>query len=404
MNNIKIATDLQNFVTLLNEVAASTRISGAGKKYLCVTPQGTLAANTRQRGVVEGKLSLIKIEEIASRQLQYAAQLSEKTLSEKDFKKAADDISKVLYKLNAECATKRRTYKTARIVLFVALVILSVVIVGIPFLSKFYKDNKKFKQHQLKIETTAKYLSDVKKANFSVATRIFHRDPTSEIFRQLKSTSLHSQLQALGALPIPVARPVFMDTLREPSIQVKFPLDKTISYRQPQDQNAKETEVVKYFNALYDELMRFNPQDNENVLKTIFTNVVTLHTAEAIAEELEHLRQNMGSRYFSVKALEKSDSNLPTKCMIIKINDVGMHSRIHTLFRVDVLENGVPTGEYQYIVNSLDRTIPWDVLRIPHQKLRPSHMKEVESSAKYSEILDEKGAREYMDRAILASS
>lgn len=395
MNNIQPAIDLKNYVSMLQEVADSPRNSATQKKYLCVTKQGFIEVKIGQKG----KLSLKAIKEIAEAQLKYASQLSEEALSEKEFSEYAKNISKVLLQLNAERAAKRDRYAIVRTILAVALAILSIPLIGIPFIF-FYKNYKTHQSNQKKIDRFAKQLIAEKKEKRQIANKHFERDPKKEIFSQLKSLNLHRQPESLKYQDksFTVAYAVFVDTLREPSILVKIPNQIEISYHSHEDVKG----VTRYFSQLLEGLKKIQPQ----AIDSIFTNLITLHSGVALAEECEAIYSAFGKKYALVANFNnQKDSQVITSSIIIKVGAKEVQSRIHTLFKINHLRNFIPTGECAYMVNTLDRTLPWSVLSIPHRKIMASDLRFANCSSKYSPIFaTQEEAFDCMKQATLHSS
>lgn len=386
MNNIRAVNDLKFWVEKLQEVAQSPRQSPTKKKYLC-SSDGMIDVQERPNK----KLSLATITRLTDRILTHAAQSSDESLPKDLFDKQVADLSAALKQLSNERKQKRAAYQTSRNVLAVALVILSFIVIGLPFLFLFIKSKNEFKRTQIQIDEFANSLDNLHKENLLIFNREILRNPVKEVYGQLTDPSLREQpvtLESNDIFEFTIPKQINADILRHPSLTVKFADNTEIAYQQPKGESEKEQELRRFFTELFRKFCLAFSGEKKQTWNVVFNNLMTLHSQAAVREELQDLREACGISYVSFEAIKKADYEAPSPSKtLISIDGKGIESQINTVYKLDLLdERGIPNGETAFVVGTLKRTVPWELLRIPYQKITERDVRDVESTGRFSTV------------------
>lgn len=343
--------------------------------------------------------NLTQILSRATELLSQAAAISDARLPEDRFQQHVTNLTAVLTSLSQK-SLDARLLKVCKMLTVASIIftIATAVIIAVPLLAvspwivaapvtlllvnlvalKILSRKKSVANEQ--IQPIASMTKPMKFAGASAfAGKQFCRT-NSEVHSQITSAKLrHNPKDLPGCIHgITIPHQVEIDTRREPFITVRFP-NSQVSYESAGNEHG-EKQLTEYFNNLSQQLSQLLGDNDPEKLKATFSNLITLHTPIAVAEELQHLVSALG------EAVHVSAPHAPTspRNTIIKLDHAQMLSHLHVLYKLRTGDNG--SSAEAYVVGTLVRTIPLNVLQIPYTQIKQSDLIGVQCTARYSQI------------------
>lgn len=366
--------------------------------------------------------NLIKITTTATELLTQAAAVPDAHLPEARFQQHVTNLHEALASLNPK-SLHTRLHKICKILTIASLIftIATAIMIAVPLLAvspwilsapasffllsllalKMLSRKKRMVDERIQsVASMTKYAMKFAGASTFAGKEISRT--VSEVLCQINSDELHRLPKPLeGSIhipPITIPKMTQTFTQREPSITVTFPDRTLVSYQCLGGHEHQEKQLTEYFVGLEQQLGRLLGDNNPEKLHATFTNLITLHTPNAGAEEFEYLSSALGATVLI------SAPNAPTspRNTIIKLDHAQMLSHLHVLYKFRTGENG--SSVEAYVIGSLIRTIPLDVLQIPHTRIKKSDLKGVQCTAKYSQIFSTQAAAlAHMEQAVKES-